>query len=158
VADGWQTCNDWASPATRSNPAAPLTQHPPTPPRRTRSLRGPGRGKSQTTRPPRAPVAAGGAGGRGVEVWLDRRGNGRLVARRSELRKSGTTSVQLRFVPYRKSTLGLRSARRSQRGRCSASNSGGGTSFLHLGQTTVGCPMRASLVVAPVRCLSMNRQ
>jgi hypothetical protein len=56
---------------------------------------------------------------------------------------------------HRKSTLGLRMARRSQRGKCFASRSGGETNFLHLGQTTVGCPMSLSFL-ALVRCFSMR--
>jgi hypothetical protein len=48
-------------------------------------------------------------------------------------------------VRYRKSTLGLRTARRSHAGKRLASRSGGETNFLHFGQTTVGCP-RLSLV------------
>jgi len=35
--------------------------------------------------------------------------------------------------------------------------SGGETSFLHLGQTTVGCPM-GLLFLAPVRCFFMTQQ
>ena len=58
---------------------------------------------------------------------------------------------------YRKSTLGLMTGRRSQRGKCSASRSGGDTNFLQFGQTPWGLP-DASLVPGPVRCFSMTQQ
>jgi hypothetical protein len=49
-----------------------------TPRRRTRLLRGPGRGGLGRPVQPRASVAEAGAGGRGSNVWLDLRRSGRL--------------------------------------------------------------------------------
>jgi hypothetical protein len=80
----------------------------------------------------------GGAdGGRGVECLVGC--SRKRAAGRAQIgtQKVGSCTTVER---YRKSTLGLRIARRSQRAKCSACRYGGDTSFLHFGQATVGCP------------------
>ncbi len=83
--------------------------------------------------------------------WIAAETGGWSLAK--NLRKSPSCTTVER---YRKSTVGLPTARRSQRGKCSASRSGGDTGFLHLGQATVGRPTRL-LALTMVRSFFTTR-
>jgi hypothetical protein len=127
--------------------------HPAAPRHRARSLRGPGRGGLDAP-PGFEPRPSRRCGGLGVRSPV-----GSPPKRLAGHAQIGTQKVRscAKVVRYRNSTLGLVTVRRSQRGKCSASRSGGETNFLHFGQTTVACPMRLSFP-ALARCFFMTQQ